>query len=117
MKGSDGRSPTILIVEDIDWIRSSMKKSVRRQGYAVVEATDDAEAVEIAGREPIELILTEEKLPTFGALMARLREQPALANLPVVIINPDADEGARHDDAYLLPDYAHIESLLTNLRR
>lgn len=116
MKDFDGRSPTILIVEDIDWIRSGMKKSVRRQGYGVVEATDDAEAVEIAGQGSIELILTEENLPTFDALIARLREQPALGNLPVVIINPDADEGARRDGAYLLTDYAHIASLLTSLR-
>ncbi len=116
MKGSDGGSLTVLVVEDIDWIRSGMKRSLRRQGYAVVEATNDAEAIEIAERESVELILTEEKLPTFHALLARLGEQSALRNLPVVIINPDADEGTRYDSAYLLTDYAHIASLLANLR-
>ena len=49
--------------------------------------------------------------------MARRREHPAFRALPVVIINPDADEGARHGDAYLLTDYAHVTSLLTSLRR
>lgn len=48
--------------------------------------------------------------------MTRLRERPALRTLPVVIINPDADEGARHGDAYLLTDYAHLASLLASLR-
>lgn len=94
-----------------------MKKSVKRQGYRVAEATDAAGAFEVAGRQLIELILTEEKLPTFNALMARLREYPTLSDIPVVIVNPDADEGARHGDAYLLTDYAHIASLLTSLRR
>jgi DNA-binding response OmpR family regulator len=121
MKGfhenSDGRPPTILIVEDIDWIRSGMKKAVERQGYRAAQAIDDAEALEIAQRESIELFLTEEQLPTFDALMARLREHPALSKVPVVIVNPDAAEGARYGDAYLLTDYAHISSLLAGLRR
>jgi CheY-like chemotaxis protein len=117
MKNSGGQSPTILIVEDIDWIRSGMKKSVERQGYRAAQAADDAEACALAEREPIGLILTEEQLPTFDALMARLHQHPALSKIPVVIVNPDAEEGARHGDAYLLTDYAHISSLLAALRR
>lgn len=93
-----------------------MKKSVERQGYRAAQASDDAEAFEVAERESIELILTEEELPTFDALMAGLHEHPSLSKVPVVIINPDADEGARYGDAYLLPDYAHISSLLVALR-
>jgi hypothetical protein len=81
------------------------------------EATDDADAFEVAERESVELILTEEELPTFDALMTRFREHPALSKIPVVIVNPDAEEGACHGDAYLLTDYAHIPSLLTGLRR
>ena len=116
MKNSDGRPPTILIVEDIDWIRSSMKRAVERQGYRAAQARDAAEAFEVAERESIELILTEEQLPALDALMARLREHPALSKVPVVIVNPDAEEGARHGDAYLLTDYAHISFLLAGLR-
>jgi Response regulator containing CheY-like receiver, AAA-type ATPase, and DNA-binding domains len=116
MKQSEGRPPTILIVEDIDWIRSGMKKSVERHGYLVAEATNDTEAFEVAERESPDLILTEEAMPTFDDLMARRREHPSLNNIPVVIVNPDAEEGARHSDAYLLTDYAQIASLLTSLR-
>jgi len=94
-----------------------MKQSAGRYGYRVVEATNEAEAFEVLERESPELLLTEEELPTLDALMARLRELPAFRNLPVVIVNPDAAEGARHGDAYLLTDYAHIASLLTSLRR
>lgn len=65
-------------------------------------------AFQLAEREPPELILTEEELPTFDALMTRLREHPTLSSVPVVIVNPDAENGARHGDAYLLADYADI---------
>jgi DNA-binding response OmpR family regulator len=112
-----GQYPTILIVEDIDWIRSAMKKGIERQGYRAVEATNDAEAFEIAERDALDLIVTEEELPTFNALMERLREHPTLSSVPVVIIDPDADEGARNGDAYLLADYADISSLLASVRR
>jgi len=84
----------------------------RDEGYRAVEATNDAEAFQLAKREPPELIVTEEELPTFDALMARLREHPTLSSIPVVIVNPDAENGARHGDAYLLADYADITSLL-----
>jgi CheY-like chemotaxis protein len=113
---NSGPHPTILILEDIEWIRSGMKKAVERHGYSAIEARDDAEVFQISQREPPELIVTEEEVPTFNALMARLREHPALSTVPVVIVNPDADNGARHGDAYVLPDYADIASLLAVLR-
>lgn len=114
MKNS-GQIPTILIVEDIDWIRSGMRKAVEREGFHVVEASSDAEALEFAELQSIDLILTEEELPTFDDLMARLREHLTLSNVPIVIINPDAEDSARLSDAYLLADYADIPSFLSVL--
>jgi CheY-like chemotaxis protein len=116
MKNS-GQRPAILIVEDIDWIRSGMKKAIEGQGYRAVEATNDAEALELAEQESIELILTEEELPTFNALMLGLSEHSTLSSVPVAIVNPDAEDGARLGDAYLLADFADITSLLAVLRR
>ena len=116
MKNFDRQHPTILIVEDIDWIRFGMKKAVEHEGYRAVEATNDAEAFQLAEREPPELILTEDELPTFDALMTCLREHPTLSSVAVVIVNPDAENGARHGDAYLVADYADITSLLAVLR-
>lgn len=113
---NSGQYPTILIIEDMDWIRSGMKKAVEHEGYRAVEARDDAEAFQIAEREPPELIVTEEELPTFNSLMACLREHPTLRSVPVVIVDPDAEDGARHGDAYLLPRYTDITSLLSVLR-
>jgi hypothetical protein len=60
--------------------------------------------------------MTEEEFPTFDALMARVREHATLSKVPVVIVNPDAENGARHGDAYLLANYADIRSLLAVLR-
>ena len=48
MKNLNRQHSTILIVEDIDWIRSGMKKAVEHEGYSAVEAINDAEAFQLA---------------------------------------------------------------------
>ncbi len=116
MGGSGARPPTILVVEDTVWIRAAMRRSVERCGCRAVEAADADEAVTVAEREQVEMILTEEALPTLEALLARAREHPGLRGLPVVIVNPDAEEGARHGDAHLLPGYERLTSLLASPR-
>ena len=90
---------------------------MERQGFRVVEARNDAEAFELAELQPIDLILTEEGLPAFEFVMARLCVHPTLSDVPVVIINPDAEDGARLGDAYLLADHADISSFLSVLHR
>ncbi len=113
---NSGQPPTILIVEEIDWIRIGMTKAVERQGYRVVEARNEAEVFRFAELQPVDVILTDEEVPTFKNLMARLHQHPTLSSVPVVIINPDAEDGARLGDAYLLTDYADI-SLLAVVHR
>src|ERR671912_770251 len=88
-----GQIATVLIVEDMDWIRSGMR-----------------EAFEFAEQQAIDLIVTEEELPSFDTLMAALHQNPTLSNVPVVIINPDAEDGARLGDAYVLAAYADMPS-------
>jgi CheY-like chemotaxis protein len=100
------------MVEYVEEIRSGMKRSLRACGYRVMEAADSDEAVEVASLRPPDLILTEEELPTFAALLKRAREHPSLKGLPVVIINPDAEEGTRYGDAIVLADYNQLKNLL-----
>ena len=112
-----GQSPLILIVEDINWIRSGMRKAVEREGYRVAEASNAAEMFEFAEQQSVDLIVTEEQLPNFADLMVLLSTHSTSSSIPVVIINPDTEEGARHGDAYLLAHYSDIASLLAVLHR
>jgi CheY-like chemotaxis protein len=114
---NSGQIATILIVEDIQWIRSAMREAVERQGYRVLEARNYSEVFPFADSQSIDLILTEEELPTFNELMVLLNQHPTLRSIPVVIVNPDAEDGARLGDAYLLADYADISSFLAVLHR
>jgi CheY-like chemotaxis protein len=106
------RTATILIVEDTDWIRSGMKQAAEQCGYQVAEAKDELEAVEFAEHQPPDLILTEERLPDFSALVARVNEHPVLQQIPIVIIDPDAVEEGRVGDVFVLKDYDRIAPFL-----
>ncbi|HKG14023.1 MAG TPA: response regulator [Pyrinomonadaceae bacterium] len=104
--------PHVLVVEDLDWIRALMRDSLEAHGYSVAEARDDREAVASAEHSRPALVLTEEHLPTFDALLLSARTHPALAGVHVAVINPDLEEGSRYGDAHVLPDYEHLEHLL-----
>lgn len=107
-----GRPPTILIVEDIDWIRLGMKQAVERCGYLVEEAKNDLEALEVAKHHPLDMILTEDSAPSFKALVESVHHHPAFRDVPIVIVNPDADEASRSGETFVIKDYEGIARLL-----
>lgn len=117
MVNQTSRRLAVLIVEDNEEIRFGMKTSLRHCGYRVMEATDADEAVEIATRWPPDFILTEEELPTFALLLKRAREHESLRDLPVVIVNPDAEEGTRYADAIVFTDYDQLKHFLLSPAR
>jgi DNA-binding response OmpR family regulator len=88
-----------------------MKRSLGACGFRVLTAADADEAVAVAACHPLAFILTEEELPTFTVLLEHARAHPALKGLPVVIINPDAEEGTRYADAVVLTDYEQLKWL------
>ena len=105
---------TILVVEDIDSLRSRMVRRIEGYGFLVAEAADAAEAIRVAERVRPELIFTEEQLPTFRALEKCVREHPELSPVPIVMVNPDAEDGARYGDAVVLTDFDQLERLLAH---
>ena len=116
MENDGGGRVTVLVVEDINWIRAGMKRILRDYGYRVVEATNDTEALKMAESDRPDLILTEEQVPTLNALTARLHAHPSLSSVPVAIVNPDKEEGARYGDIIILPDYDSIGRFLAAAR-
>jgi CheY-like chemotaxis protein len=107
---------TVLLVEDIEWIRQGMRRNLQRLGYNVVEAANAFEAVEAARATTPEVIVTEEMLPTLGALAQSVREAGPLRGVPVAIINPDEEEGARFGVFFVLADYDRLETLISGAR-
>ena len=85
---------TILFVEDEAPIRDLVRFALSRAGMSMLEAGDNAEAERLlAGRRP-DLILLDWMLPGGSgiALLRRLRRNPELRDLPVIMLTALAEE-------------------------
>ena len=100
----DGRERTerqiILVVDDDESVRATLRLVLEMEGYGVVEAAEGKEALaRIHGAQDSlpSAILTDWNMPNgMGgeALLGSVKRDPALANIPVVIVSGTADRSA-----------------------
>ncbi len=101
---------TILLAEDEPQLRELMRRALQRQGYEVLEATDGADALEVAAAFPgtIHMLVTDVVMPhTSGTELAEqlLRSRPGLR---VVFISGYSNEAIeRH--GMLAPDSVFLQ--------
>ena len=67
----------ILLVDDDDVFRTVMQRELSRRGYDVRAAADGAEALDLAPRQPFDVVLLDLRLPDMDglAVLAGLRER------------------------------------------
>ena len=87
----------ILIVEDKETGRELLRTVLEKEGYAVMEARDGAEALEKAHLDPPDLILLDVNLPSRDGyqVLQDLRGKQQLVNVPVLAITANAMRGDR----------------------
>jgi len=78
----------IMVVEDYDDTRMLLKAGLEGLGYSVLEASNGQEAVDIAGREHLDLILMDLDLPILDGIVAtqRIRQQTEKQHVPIVAV-------------------------------
>jgi len=57
------KPPVLLIVDDEARILSALKRALRREGYEILTATSPAEALQILEQRPVDLVLSDHKMP------------------------------------------------------
>jgi EAL domain-containing protein (putative c-di-GMP-specific phosphodiesterase class I)/ActR/RegA family two-component response regulator len=55
--------PTLLLVDDEENILSSLTRMLRRDGYRILTATDAQTALEILGREYVQVVISDQRMP------------------------------------------------------
>jgi len=58
----EGRA-VLLLVDDETGILSALRRTLRREGYEILTAESGAEALEALAREPVDLVLSDQKMP------------------------------------------------------
>lgn len=79
----------VLVVDDVDTNRMLIKEILEKTNIEVIEASNGKEALDIAAEEKPELILLDIRMPVMNGFetLAKLRENPDIANIPVVALN------------------------------
>ncbi len=91
----------ILIVEDNEKNLKLVRDLLQFKGYRTLEAGTAEQGISLAGEHRPDLILMDIQLPDLGGeqALARLREDPETASIPVVALTAMAMQG---DEARLL---------------
>ena len=87
------RPARVLVVDDSALIRAVLVGSLEEQGYAVVEAEDGTEALEVAAIDPPDVVLLDVVMPGLSGLEVLDRLQATLAHVPVVCLTGRSDVG------------------------
>ena len=82
------RQGKILLIEDDQITRETMRKSAQRQGFGVVEAANGREALERLGENRPDLILLDLLMPEMNGFefLAELHKNTEWCDIPVVVI-------------------------------
>lgn len=87
-------SYTILIVDDEPDVLMLCRVNLEFEGYNVVEAHGGEEAVEIVGREAIDLVLLDVMMPGMDGweVLSTIRRNKEKAEIPVIMLTAKAEE-------------------------
>ncbi|HVW88566.1 MAG TPA: response regulator transcription factor [Gaiellaceae bacterium] len=83
--------PTILLVDDEDAVRKVLAFPLEKDGYAVVQAGNGEEALQLFEQQPVDLVVLDIMLPRLDGLEVckRLR---ATSTVPIIMLTARDDE-------------------------
>ncbi|MGH8584232.1 MAG: response regulator transcription factor [Gammaproteobacteria bacterium] len=86
-----GRPPRVLIVEDDDGLRPLIRYALEQKGFRVACAENGAAALDVLGRESVDLLIVDLQMPVMDGLtlLRTLREQGR--QYPVVVLSAAAE--------------------------
>ena len=78
---------TILCIDDEEIPRTLRKLILQKQGYQVVTAASGAEALEILDRERIDLVLSDQMMPSMTGTELAKTVKATRPTMPVILIS------------------------------
>jgi len=96
--GSDSLAPHILVVDDSHTVREMERRLLVRSGYTVSTAQNGQEAWNLLRLNDYDLLISDVDMPQMNGieLVARVRENPRMARMPIIILSyKDREEDRR----------------------
>jgi CheY-like chemotaxis protein len=117
-----GHPATILLVDDDEALRRLVRRILMQQGFHVIEASDGAEALEVASAyaEPVDLLLADVIMPKVnGLVLARrlLQERPGIGVLYMSGYVEKSILLAKHPESIVLQKPFTPDALMAAIRQ
>ena len=113
-------SARILIVEDHPTMREAMRLVLEGEGFTIDEAADGERALELVRADPPDLVFLDMNIPgpSGAEVLGELRADPATAEVRVIVVTADGEEGrgraiAMGADEYFTKPFSPITLLQT----
>ncbi len=97
--GNGERLRTILVVDDSAYVRRMIRFALGQEKYRIIEANDGVDAVKCLESNPVDLIITDLKMPNLDGfdLLRFVRSRPKYEFLPVIMLTGEVDEKSREE--------------------
>lgn len=91
--GPRSTSPLVLVVDDDEFMRQFVARTLESGGYTVVAAEDGLQGLAALGAGTVDLVLMDIEMPGISGIETtrRLRERWSLENLPVIMLTGHGD--------------------------
>jgi two-component system cell cycle response regulator len=85
--------PLVLVAETSEPARAQLLRGLEARGHRVIGAGDGGQVLELVGREPPDVVLLHDELAGIDSMtvLDRLRADPALAAVPVIMLTDSSD--------------------------
>jgi len=89
-----------LVVDDSMLIRYSMCQYLASRGFTVESATNGVEALEVIARTPVELIITDIRMPKMSGdeFITALKGKATTSRIPVIVVTSKANGSCKPDE-------------------
>ncbi len=89
----------ILTVDDSVAMRQMVEVTLASAGYEVSQAKDSRQALELAGSQSFDLVITDVNMPEMDglALVRELRGMPAYKHTPLLVLTTEASAERKHE--------------------
>jgi DNA-binding response OmpR family regulator len=110
---------TVLLADDEKPLRILVHTTLESSEFRILEAADGVEALELARREKPDLLVLDWMMPSLTGIEVarRLREDPATASIPIIMLTAKGQEADREVAAkagittYLVKPFSPLELL------
>jgi DNA-binding NtrC family response regulator len=89
-------SHRVLVVDDEESVRITLAGNLELAGFTVLEAESGAQALEVLAREPVDLVLSDIKMPGISGVELYFKIRERWAEIPVVLMTAFAVEDQVH---------------------